>query len=99
MVRRMAISPRLSVTVITSVETKLNAATAMIKVRMMNIMRFSVCTAANQFLFCLVQSLTHKPGSCIESWSATFAACCISSNFRRKPDGPSNRNNAAASFQ
>ena len=41
-------SARLSVTVITSVETRLKAATATISVRMMNIMRFSTCTAANQ---------------------------------------------------
>ena len=46
----------LSVTVITSVDTRLNAATAMISVRMMNIMRFSICTAANQVLFCCDQS-------------------------------------------
>ena len=40
-VRRMAMSARLSVTVITSVETRLKAATATISVRMMNISRFS----------------------------------------------------------
>ena len=55
-VRRMAMSARLSVTVITRVDTRLNAATATISVRMMNIMRFSSCTAANQVLFCCVQS-------------------------------------------
>ncbi|MNV64730.1 hypothetical protein D3C71_1573870 [compost metagenome] len=55
-VRKMAISARLSVTVITRVVTRLKAATATIKVRMMNIMRFSTCTAANQVLFCCVQS-------------------------------------------
>ena len=43
----------LSVTVITRVETKLNAATATMRVRMMNIMRFSSCTAANQVRFWL----------------------------------------------
>jgi hypothetical protein len=48
----MAMSARLSVTVITSVLTRLKAATATIRVRMMNIMRFSTCTAANQVLFC-----------------------------------------------
>ena len=52
-VRRMAMSACLSVTVITRVDTRLNAATAMIRVRMMNIMRFSVCTAANQLAFSL----------------------------------------------
>ena len=50
-VRKMAMSARLSVTVITSVDTRLKAATATISVRMMNIMRFSTCTAANQVLF------------------------------------------------
>ncbi|MNR31351.1 hypothetical protein D3C85_1488580 [compost metagenome] len=44
-VRRMAMSARLSVTTITSVDTRLNAATATISVRMMNIIRFSICTA------------------------------------------------------
>ena len=44
-VRRMAMSDCLSVTAITSVETRLNAATATINVRMMNITFFSICTA------------------------------------------------------
>ena len=35
----------LSVTTITSVETRLNAATAMMSVRMMNIIRFSIWIA------------------------------------------------------
>jgi hypothetical protein len=52
----MAMSARLSVTVITSVLTRLNAATATISVRMMNIIRFSTCTAANQVRFWRVQS-------------------------------------------
>ena len=41
-VRRMAMSARLSCTVITKPETRLNAATATMSVRMMNIMRFRV---------------------------------------------------------
>ena len=57
-VRKMAMSARLSVTVITSVLTKLKAATATMSVRMMNIMRFSTCTAANQVRFCCDQSRT-----------------------------------------
>jgi hypothetical protein len=56
----MAMSACLSVTVITSVDTRLKAATAMISVRMMNIMRFSVCTAANQLLFCCDQSRRYR---------------------------------------
>jgi len=55
-VRRMAMSARLSVTVITSVETRLKAATATISVRMMNISRFSTCTASNQARWLRVQS-------------------------------------------
>ena len=59
-VRRMAMSARLSCTVITSVLTRLNAATATISVRMMNIMRFSSCTAANQVRFWRVQSSSSR---------------------------------------
>ena len=58
MVRRMAMSACLSVTVITSVDTGLNAATAMISVRITNIMRFCDCTAANHWRFCCDQSRT-----------------------------------------
>ena len=57
-VRRIAMSARLSVTVITSVLTRLNAATATISVRMMNISRFSSCTASNQLRLVRVQSRT-----------------------------------------
>jgi hypothetical protein len=61
-VRRMAMSARLSVTVITSVDTRLKAATATISVRMMNIMRFSICTASNQLRLVRVQSRTSTCG-------------------------------------
>ena len=44
-VRRIAMSACLSVTAMTSVETMLNAATATISERMMNIMFFSIATA------------------------------------------------------
>ncbi|CFN78011.1 Uncharacterised protein [Bordetella pertussis] len=47
-VRRMAISDCLSLTAMTSDDSRLNAATATISARIRNIMRFSVCTAANQ---------------------------------------------------
>ena len=98
-VRRMAMSARLSVTVITSVETRLKAATATISVRMMNIMRFSTCTAANQVLFWRVQSrMRNCPGSVAASWSATSRASCRSFSLRRMPVGPSRRNTLAASF-
>ena len=56
-VRRIAMSACLSVTVITSVETRLNAATATISVRMMNIIVFSICTASYQAALVRVQSL------------------------------------------
>ncbi len=55
-VRRMAMSDCLSLTVITRVETRLKAATAMIIARIMNIMRFCDCTAANQTVFTCDQS-------------------------------------------
>ena len=55
-VRRMAISACLSVTAMTSVETILNAATATIRMRMMNIMRFSICTAWKKLVWLMLQS-------------------------------------------
>ena len=55
-VRRMAISACLSVTAMTSVETMLNAATATISERMMNIMFFSICTARKKLAWLFVQS-------------------------------------------
>ena len=55
-VRRIAMSASLSVTVITCADTMLNAATAMISVRMMNITRFSICTARKKFAWLIVQS-------------------------------------------
>ena len=56
-VRRMAISACLSVTTITSVETILNAATATISMRMMNMTFFSICTARKKLAWLRVQSL------------------------------------------
>ena len=48
----------LSVTTITCADTMLNAATATISVRMMNIMRFSICTARKKLAWLRVQSRT-----------------------------------------
>ncbi len=88
----------LSVTVITSIETRLNAATAMISIRMMNIMRFSICTAANQLRFSRDQSRTwNSPPSCAASSAAIAGACSMSVVFRRTPLAPSTRNSRAAS--
>ncbi len=56
-VRRIAMSDCLSVTTMTRVETTLNAATATISVRMMNITRFSTSTALKKFAWLRVQSL------------------------------------------
>ena len=97
-VRRMAMSDCFSVTVITSVETRLNAATATMSARMMNIIRFSTCTAANQVRFCRVQSRTIIPGgnACASS-AATSCARCMSLSFRRTPVGPSTRKSRCAS--
>ena len=47
-VRRIAMSACLSVTTITCADTMLNAATATISVRMMNITRFSICDGAEE---------------------------------------------------
>ncbi|MOA24868.1 hypothetical protein D3C78_1455660 [compost metagenome] len=97
-VRRMAMSARLSVTVMTSVDTRLKAATATISVRMMNIMRFSSCTAENQVLFCCVQSRISRWSLSVSASSrATLGASCRSLIFRRMPVGPSRRNSRCAS--
>ena len=91
-------SARLSVTVITSVETRLNAATATISVRMMNIMRFSTCTASNQLRLVRVQSRTMTPlPSCCASAPPTSRAWCTSASRSCTPIGPSARNSRAAS--
>ena len=55
-VRRIAMSACLSVTTITCADTMLNAATATMSVRMMNITRFSICTARKKFAWLRVQS-------------------------------------------
>ena len=97
-VRRMAMSARLSVTVMTSVETRLKAATATISVRMMNISRFSTCTASNQFLLVRVQSRTCTAGPRLCASSApTSRARCRSRRRSCTPLGPSRRNSFAAS--
>ncbi|MNN95612.1 hypothetical protein D3C81_2144460 [compost metagenome] len=56
-VRRMAISDCLSFTAMTRDDSRLNAATATISARIRNIMRFSVCTAANHVRLLRDQSL------------------------------------------
>jgi hypothetical protein len=59
----MAMSARLSVTAITSVDTMLKAATATISSRMRNIMFFSICTARKKLAWLRVQSLTQASAS------------------------------------
>ena len=99
-VRKIAMSACLSVTVMTKVETKLNAATAIIKVKMMNIIFFSVWTAANQLRFERDQSLTQSAcGTTCAKRTAISGAFCMSSTLTRKPVGSVIRNKAAASFQ
>ena len=91
-VRRIAMSASLSVTVITCADTMLNAATAMISVRMMNITRFSICTARKKFAWLIVQSrisastLRRPTSSC-----ATRGAAYRSSSLSRTPETPSRR--------
>ena len=86
-VRRMAMSACLSVTSITSVETMLNAATATISSRMMNITLFSIWTARKKLAWLRVQSETNRsaPSFAISS-RATARAANRSSSFRRTPD-------------
>ena len=83
----------LSVTVITSIETRLNAATAMISVRMMNIMRFSICTAANQLRFSADQSRTSvSPPAARQVGRRSPAPTSCRVVFSRTPLTPSTRN-------
>ena len=97
-VRRMAMSARLSVTVMTSVDTRLKAATATISVRMMNIRRFSICTASNQLRLVRVQSRTITSGPRLrDSCAATSRAPCTSRRRSCTPVGPSTRKKRAAS--
>ena len=91
-VRKMAMSARLSVTVITRVETRLKAATITIRVKMIPIMRFSNCTAANQVRFCRVQSRMNRPAGMVGAISkATSRERCKSLILMRTPVGPSKR--------
>ncbi|MNL63186.1 hypothetical protein D3C87_1872930 [compost metagenome] len=71
----------------------------MISVRMMNIMRFSVWTAANQLRFCLDQSRRYSSPLIVpaSSW-ATWGACCMSDSLSRTPVGPDWRNSVSASL-
>ncbi len=82
----------LSVTTITCADTMLNAATATISVRMMNITRFSICTARKKFAWLRVQSRTSADtGIFCHRSRATSGAANRSSSFRRTPDTPSSR--------
>ena len=76
-VRRIAMSACLSVTTITCAETMLNAATATISVRMMNITRFSICTARKKFAWLRVQSR-------ISAWTGSFCHEVARDGRRRK---------------
>ncbi|CAM5194148.1 hypothetical protein CDEN61S_00456 [Castellaniella denitrificans] len=91
-------SERLSLTAITSEDSRLKAATATIRVRIRNIMRFSVCTAANQVRLFWVQSVARTPAGIRPSkaW-ATWGARCMSAMRRRTPLTPLSRNTRAAS--
>ena len=97
-VRRIAMSDCFSVTVITRVDTSPNAPTSTMRKRMIDIIRFSTCTAANHVLFSTVQSRAKYPGgSDFMRLSATAGASCISATRTRTPIGPPVRKSAAAS--
>ncbi len=88
----------LSVTVITSVDTRLNAATATISVRMMNIIVFSICTASNQAALVRVQSCTRTPcPKPVARRSAAARASCTSARRNCTPVGPPVRYSLAVS--
>jgi hypothetical protein len=85
-VRKMAMSACLSVTVMTSDDTRLKAATAMMRVRITNIRFFSVLTAANQLRFWRVQSRIETGSVNTEaSWAATCGARSMSSSLSLMP--------------
>ncbi len=88
----------LSVTVITSVDTRLNAATATISVRMMNIIVFSICTASYQAALVRVQSCTRTslPSPTL-SRAAAARASCTSARRSCTPVGPPVRYSLAVS--
>ena len=91
-VRRIAMSACLSVTTITCAETMLNAATATISVRMMNITRFSIATARKKLAWLRVQSRTSASGGSVrDSSAATPGAANMSSSLRRTPLALSSR--------
>ena len=97
-VRKMAMSARLSCTVMTSVLTRLKAATATMRVRMMAIMRFSICTAAYQVRFWRGQSSSkRRPVSVPASSCVTCGAWRMSCRRTRTPVGPSWRKMRRAS--
>ena len=87
-VRRIAMSACLSVTTITCAETMLNAATATISVRMMNITRFSICDRAEEIRVRQrpVADLARRPAALRARSRATCGAANRSSSFRRTPD-------------
>ena len=100
MVRSIAISACLSVTVITSVDTRLKAATAIIIAKIINIILFSVFTAANHVRFCIDQSMATIPGGNAPlRLDETSGAKYMLSNLTRSPVGKRFCVKAAASFQ
>ncbi len=89
MVRSTAMSDCFSVTVITSDETSPNAPTSTMRKRMIAIMRFSTCTAANHVRFCCVQSVAYWPrGRMPAIRRATAGASPMSATLMRSPAGP-----------
>ena len=86
-VRRIAMSACLSVTTITCADTMLNAATATISVRMMNITRFSICTARKKLAWLRVQSRISASTRqlCQQARARPRGAANRSSSFSRTP--------------
>ena len=97
-VRKIAMSERFSFTVITRVDTSPKAPTRTMRKRMIPIMRFSTCTAANHVRFCRDQSTAQNPeGRTERRRCAMTGASFMSEVFTRRPCGPPVRKSAAAS--
>ena len=92
-------SARLSVTVMTSVETRLKAATATISARIRKSMRFWICTDSNHWRFVRVQSRTNIPGRVRQPGRASSPATSRSARRSCNAAGPLAPKSACASAQ
>ena len=82
-------SDSLSVTTMISVDTRLKAATATMRVRITNITVLSIFSARKKFAWCLVQSRNqYRPPNERASSRLTWGASNMSASFTRRPLTP-----------